>query len=64
MQQQTGNPVRGSLLVLVMAGPFSMQVFATETMSYVTTVQIVDAPQRLNRRSYKRIGYMEEYAFA
>ena len=56
MQQQPGNPVRGSLLVLVMAAPFSMQVFATETVLSVTTVQIVDAAPRVSESSYKRIG--------
>ena len=56
MQQQHGNPVRGSLLVLVMAAPFSMQVFATETVVSVTTVQIVDAAPRVSQSSYKRIG--------
>ena len=48
--------VRGSLLVLVMAAPFSMQVFAMETVLSVTTVQIVDAAPRVNQSSYKRIG--------
>ena len=56
MQQLPGNPVRGRFLVLVMEVPFSMQVFAMETVLSVTTVQIVDAAPRVNQISYKRIG--------
>jgi hypothetical protein len=44
------------IIEIIVAAPLSMQVFATETMLSITTVQIVHAASRVNQSRYECIG--------